>query len=224
MIITIDGPTASGKSTLAKAIAKKMGIYYLATGMLYRAIAYVLVHYAGYQANQLKDVSLRDLYTFLDPNRFVYNYDAEHGEKIFFDGNDITPFLKDSSIDALSSILSADKSVRGALLKIQRAFGKKLDLIVEGRDVGSVVFPDADFKFFLTASVQVRAKRWQLDQAKKGASFSLHEAIEKISERDERDRRRKIAPLVKPSGAIVIDNSDLDFQATLKRFIHVIGT
>lgn len=224
MIITIDGPTASGKSSVARALAKKLNVYYLATGMLYRAIAYVLLHNAGYTKDGLRIPNPEDLATYLDPKRFRYLYDHEKGEQIFFDDQEITPFLKGSEIDEASSILSANQLVRDALLAIQRSFAKTFDLVAEGRDVGSVVFPNADYKFFLTASVDVRARRWQADQKKKGNDFSLAQAAEKITQRDERDKNRKIAPLVKPCGAILIDNSDLDFQQTLERFVESVGS
>jgi len=224
MIVTIDGPTASGKSSVARALAKKLNIYYLATGMLYRAAAYVLIKQAGYAKKNLKNPKPEDLNVYLDPERFQYFYDSAQGEKILFDGQEVTPFLKGSDIDDASSILSANRLVRKALLDMQRSFAKKFDLVAEGRDVGSVVFPNADHKFFLTASVVVRAKRWQADQGRKGNSFSLDQAIEKISQRDERDKNREVAPLVKPSDATLIDNSDLDFQATLKRiFVSIVG-
>ena len=222
MIITIDGPTASGKSTLARAVAKKLGIYYLATGMLYRALAYLLVHHASYTKNDLRHPKIQDIETFFDPERFVYTYDAAIGEKILFDGQDITPFLKDSAIDDASSLLSANKIVRDALLKLQRMYGNMFDLVAEGRDLGSVVFPHADFKFFLTASVYVRARRWQEDQEQKGESFTFEQSKEIISERDRRDRERKIAPLVKPNDAIEVDNSDLTFEETLEQVTSIV--
>jgi len=223
MIITIDGPTASGKSSVARALAQKLNIYYLATGMLYRAAAYVLINEAGYTKKDLENPKEEDLQIYLDPQRFRYEYDADRGETIFFDDTIITPFLKGSDIDEASSLLSAHPLVRKALLAMQHSFAQTFDLVAEGRDVGSVVFPNADHKFFLTASVEVRAKRWQADQKKKGNNFSLDEAVEKITERDTRDQNRKIAPLVKPEGATVIDNSALSFQQTLDRFTESIA-
>jgi len=230
MIITIDGPVASGKSSVARALAKELKLYFLATGMLYRTIAYALINDRRYTKKDLEHPKEDDLLAVLDPKRFQYFYCPHKGAQIFFDSKDITPFLKTSDMDQAASILSADALVREVLLSWQRSFGKTFNLIAEGRDVGSVVFPDAEYKFFLTASVQVRAKRWQADQRQKlvlngvegNNNFSLQEAMEKITERDQRDRNRTMAPLIKPSGAIVIDNSELDFQQTLQRFIEVI--
>jgi len=223
MIITIDGPVASGKSTIARRLAKKLKMYYLGTGSLYRGLAYVLIHHASYLEEDLENPKPEDLKTYLDPKRFVYVYDHEHGEKITFDGQDITPFLKKgASMDKAASVLSAKKVVREALLELQRFYGKNYDLVVEGRDVGSVVFPDADYRFFLTASLQIRAQRWQSDQQKKGVEVAIEDAMKIVSARDKRDQERKVAPLIKPSGATLIDNSDLDLEETLKEFMRFI--
>lgn len=220
MIITIDGPTASGKSTVAKRLAKRLGFYYLGTGLMFRAIAYLLVNQASSSHDQLRNPQKKDLDLYLDPERFVYTYD--NSGKILFDGQDLTPFLKTSEIDSASSIVSTNQNVRNALLKIQRLCGKKFDLVAEGRDVGSVVFPDADVKFFLTASTELRAQRWQQDQKKKGNEFSLDEAIEIINTRDQRDSSREVAPLVKPKDAFVIDNSEMSLEETLQKMVNFI--
>lgn len=218
MIITIDGPTASGKSTVAKRLAEDLGIYYLGTGLMFRGAAYLLKERAGYKTSDLYDPNPGDVATYLNCDRFVYDASG----RILFDGQNLTPFLKNSEMDSAASILSTNKTVRQALLAVQRSCGKKLDLVVEGRDVGSVVFPEAQVKFFLTASIPVRARRWQADQEKMGNRFSLDEAIEKISARDKRDMERDVAPLIKPHDAIEVDNSTVDLQETvelMKEFI-----
>ncbi|MCK5632854.1 (d)CMP kinase [bacterium] len=222
MIITIDGPTASGKSTVAKLLAKQLGMYYLGTGLMFRGIAYLLLKKASYTLDDFKNPDKNDILYYLDPKKFFYEYDETGKEKILFNGENITPFLKNSQIDRAASILSTNKLFRLELLKLQQTFTDKFDCVAEGRDVGSVVFPKAKFKFFLTAAVEIRAQRWKNDQEKKGNSFSLAEAIVIINERDTRDRNREVAPLVKPEGAFVIDNSDLTLQKTLdtiKNFI-----
>lgn len=222
MIITIDGPVASGKSSVARSLAKKLDFYYLGTGSLYRGLAYLLMHYVSDHEDYLRNPNSQDLKTYLDPNRFVYLYDHVHGEKILFDGQDITPFLKkNSKMDAAASILSTSKLARDALLDVQRSYGKQFDLVTEGRDAGSVVFPNADVKIFLTASLEVRAQRWRADQKKQGNHFSLKNSMDIISTRDERDQKREVAPLVKPSGAIVIDNSDIGREETLEVLVSI---
>ena len=135
----------------------------------------------------------------------------------------VTSHLKSSGVDAAASILSTNGRVRTELLRVQRACAEKFDLVAEGRDVGSVVFPNADVKFFLTACVSVRAQRWRSDQKKRsGIDFSLDKAIQTITKRDERDRTRTIAPLICPKDAFVLDNSDLDLDGTLAKMVDVI--
>ncbi len=217
MIITIDGPTASGKSTIAQMLAKKLGFYYLNTGMLYRALAYLLMKECDFLEQDFSDPSERDLLICLDPDRLIYCYESDGLIKITFNGSDITPFLKTSIIDRAASLLSAHPRVREVLLDFQRRFAKKHSLVVEGRDIGSIVFPNANVKFFLTASIEERARRWKVDRAARGEQFSLQESIEKISERDTRDMQRTCCPLITPEGAIVIDNTGLTREQTVQR-------
>jgi len=222
MVITIDGPTASGKSTVARLLAKKLGFYYLNTGYLYRAVAYLLINNCSYTDDNLKNPDPVDLEQYVDPNRLIYDYDENYKEKILFDGMDITPFLKTSFIDKSASIVSANKLVRELLLEVQRVAGKKFDLVAEGRDIGSVVFPDADVKIYLTASVNTRAERWRAEQLEKGNTFSFEEAVNIVKDRDKRDREREISPLIIPDDAIVIDDTDLDIQQTLEKVLECI--
>jgi len=222
MIITIDGPTASGKSTIARLLAKRLKFYYLNSGLLYRAVAYLLVNNCLYKENNLLNPRPEDLQKYIDSARFLYDYDEGFKERILFDGENITPYLKTSFMDKSASVLSANKMVRDLLLKIQRVCAQKFDIVAEGRDMGSVVFPEANFKFFLTASVQVRAQRWIDDQQKLGNKFFTNEAIDRITERDKRDKEREIAPLSIPQGAIIVDNSDLNIQETLDRMVELL--
>ncbi len=223
MIITIDGPTASGKSTVARGLANKLGIYYLSTGMLYRALGHILTTTFGYTEEQLRKPNMNDVRACINPQRFTYEYDsASNGVRILFDGADITELLKTREADNSSSIISVSANVRAAVLEFQRSFGQKQDLVAEGRDTGSTVFPDAQVKFFLTASLDERGRRWQQFQKKKGQNFSLAQSEKLVHERDERDRTRKVAPLVVPNGAFVIDNTGLSVEQTLERFVDAI--
>jgi len=222
MIITIDGPAASGKSTVAKKLAKELGLYFLSTGMMFRALAYLLIEKSSYQEDDFLSPREDDLSTYLDQKRFVYSYDQQSGAIIFFDGINITPFLKNQVIDAAASIISKNKTVRLHLLKLQRLIAKQFDLVAEGRDIGTVIFPNADCKFFLTASLHIRAGRWQGDQAKKGNHFSLNESVEMVRSRDERDMNRDIAPLKKADDAFKIDNSNMDLAQTVQAMIDIV--
>jgi len=155
--------------------------------------------------------------------RLQYSYDQLSQERIFFDQEDITIFLKDKFIDHVTSIVSVNKDVRSAVTTIQRTIANDYDIVIDGRDVGSVVFPNAQVKFFVTASVAVRAERWRKDQERYGNHIVLEEAIKLISDRDERDRTRTIAPLVVPKNAIIIDTSELTIQQTIEKMLEYIN-
>jgi len=219
MIITIDGPAVSGKSTLARAIAHLLGYYYLYSGSLFRALGYLLYTHAGYDAQNIAQVSQKDRDTFLDPTRFKYVYSQQNGERVFFDGVDITESLKTPVVDELASIVATNALVREALKDLQRTIAEGRDIVIDGRDSGTVVFPQADYTFYLTASAEERAKRMQQSLKKKGQSISVAQARSEIDERDARDTNRAISPLVKSEDAIVIDNTGLSKQETLKKIL-----
>lgn len=213
MVITIDGPTASGKSSVAQLLAHKLNMYYLNTGMLYRALAYVLMRHCGYTLEQLDAINPKDITFSLDPELLHYQY--QNGKvKILFKNEDVTSYLKMSEIDRASSLVSAQPLVRKELMSFQRWFGTQYDVVADGRDTGSVVFPNADYKFYLSASLESRAVRWQADRVKQGEAFTVEQSRQAINERDERDRTRKISPLMIALGAHVIDNSTLDLDQT----------
>lgn len=220
MIITIDGPTASGKSSVARALAKRLNFYYVYSGLIYRALAYLLINQKAYTQEQLKKPLAEDIAQLLDQKRFVYRYDDQEQERVFFDAQDITPFLKDSFIDQAASIVSTHERVRSELRNVQRIIARSYDLVVDGRDAGSVVFPEAEYKFFLTASPEIRAERWRLQQLQLGEEFTPKQAREQIAQRDKRDQTRDIAPLIIPNDAIVIDNSALNIEETLDTMLE----
>jgi len=222
MIITIDGPAASGKSTLARSLAQVLGCFYLNSGLLYRAVAYILINNCAYTLEDLSNPDPIQLQLYIDPKRLVYDYDKDFKERIFFDGQDITPFLKTSFIDKGASIVSTNEKVRDLLLDVMRVVPQKFKVVAEGRDTGTVVFPEANIKIYLTAPVAVRAKRWQEEQHKKGIVFTLKEAIEALTERDKRDSERKVAPLVIPDDAIIVDNYDMDADQTLAHVVSLL--
>lgn len=222
MIITIDGPSASGKSTIARMLAHELGYYYVCSGFLYRSLAYLLINKCGYKLSHFGAVVPQDIVACFDPEKFEYTYDAINQERIFFEGTNITPFLKDSMIDKAASIVSMDEYARHFVTTLQRAFALSHDIVIDGRDAGSATFPNAQVKFFLMASTEVRAQRWLTDQKKYGNNFSLQQAIEKISDRDRRDRERSMAPLIVPHNAIVIDNSTLTLQQTFERMVTLV--
>jgi cytidylate kinase len=223
MIITIDGPAASGKSSLARALAQKLTLYYLCSGMLYRACAYILHHYAHYSEQNISHPKREDIVHYCNTYRVNYVYSIHHGVQIFFDGQEITSHLKSAVIDTCASLLSSNKELRIEVLGMQRAIADGHDLVADGRDMGSVAFPHADYKFFLTASVDERARRWQNDQAAQGNIISLESAAHAISQRDQRDTIRAHAPLILPEGAITIDNTNVTHEQTLQMIVAYIN-
>jgi CMP/dCMP kinase len=223
MTITIDGPVASGKSTVGRILANKLHFYYLNSGSLYRAIAYLLLHEYGYTLATVQNINSEDISRCVDSQRFSYDYNEQEKERVFFDKKNITFCLKDKTIDQASSIISVNPYVREVVTCIQRRIASSYDVVVDGRDVGSVVFPDAQVKFFLTASVAVRAQRWCKDQEKHGNHFSVEQAMELITDRDNRDKNRPIGALVVPKDAIMIDNSLLTIDQTVDEMTNYIN-
>ncbi len=217
MIITIDGPVASGKSTVAQALAHEFhefGFYYLYTGLLYRALAYALVTAYGYSEEALVAPGEDALEALLQKGRLEYRFDVG-AARILFDGKDITSLLKTEEVDRISSISSANAAVRAAVYCLQQQIATGADIIADGRDTGTVVFPNAQIKFFLTASVEERAFRWRTNQARQGNMVSEDEAITAVTMRDERDRTRKISPLLPAEDAILVDNSNWSIEETI---------
>lgn len=208
MIIAIDGPVASGKSTIARRLAHNLGFYYLYTGFLYRGIAYVLAHRYGYDTDMMEHPRPEAIDEIVHRKGFEYRYE-QGAPKIIFEGEDISQYLKSKEVDEWSSRISAHPYVRDAVLEYQVRIGATHDVVAEGRDVGTVVFPEADYKFFLTASVEVRARRWQGMQAQRGAHYSFEESCAAVRERDNRDQDRAHSPLKQASDALLIDCSEM---------------
>ncbi len=222
MIITIDGPTGSGKSSASRGIAEKLNYYCLSSGRIYRALAYVLINHFGYTKETIDKPKIQDLQAALDSKKFDYQLAKDGCGTIFYDGKDITPFLKSDLISQGASIVSTNKEVRELLSALQRTLAEGINFILEGRDSGSVVFDNADVKFYLTAELGIRTKRWQEVQKKRGDTITFQEAKAHINERDKRDQEREISPLIIPKDAIIIDNSYLDQQQTVDKMLSYI--
>ena len=218
MIITIDGPVGSGKSSVAKELAEKMGIYYLNTGLLYRAIAYILINVFGKNVSELDQITQEDI-EFIP--KISYKYVGKKPQ-ISFEDKNLTKELFQPLVEKASSIISAKKEVREKLLELQRSLAQKYDLVAEGRDCGSVVFPNADYKFFLTADLETRARRIMTDEKRANDGMKLEKIKVELEARDKRDRQRKISPLMVPDNAIIIDNSKMNKEETIKEFLRFI--
>jgi CMP/dCMP kinase len=223
MIITIDGPAASGKSTVARALAQKLHYYYLNSGMLYRALGYCLMHHAEIALEDLRNCDMQTRIHCLKD--LQYSYDVSTGiMKIFIEKEDVTASLKAPVIDKAASLVGENKKARDFLLEFQRSIAHMHpNLIAEGRDAGSVVFPQANIKFFLTAHPEVRALRWLNDQNKRGnKNVTFEQAIQTIKDRDARDANRPHAPLKVYADDIIVDNSHFNVEQTLKLILDII--
>lgn len=213
MIITIDGPTCSGKSTVAQLLAAQLGYYYINSGMLFRVIAYVLLQ-KGYTLEQLAGLTSQQLHAAVDMDSIRYVY--QHGAvAVWYGADDVTAFLKGPGLDQAASVASACSCVRTLVLSLEHRLAKQHDIVIDGRDTGSVVFPQAQLKIFLTASLAVRAQRWIDMMQHKGQQFTIDQARHEITQRDERDSTRTIAPLCVPQGAVTLDSSALAVAAVV---------
>ena len=207
-----------GNQLLAVCSQKKLNCYYIYSGLLYRALAHVLMTQYGYTLAMLPDAKPEDVLAVLDLKRFKYCFDD--GEKVIFDSINITPYLKEAVIDQAASIVSTNKNVRVSIDEMQRTIAADHKSVIDGRDAGTVVFPNAHYKFFLTADPTIRAQRWQAHQAQRGNSISLDEAIQFLAIRDKRDSTREHAPLKKAGDGIEIDNSRMNLKQTLETILN----
>jgi len=211
-VIAIDGPAASGKSTTAKQLAKKLKYIYIDTGAMYRATALCTV---------LNKISLEDhiaLQKMLSDIKIKIEYSAD-GNRIYLNGNDVTERIREADITKLSSQIAVIGIVRSKMVELQRRMGEKGGVIMDGRDIGTVVFPNADYKFFMVADVKTRAiRRWK-ECKEKGEEIPLSEIEEELIWRDKNDSTRDISPLVQAKDAIPIDNSGMTIQEQVE-LIH----
>ncbi len=205
LIIAIDGPAASGKSTTAQRLALRLGYIYLDTGAMYRACAL--------QA-QISGVSLEDEDAVAAMLKDIDVRIETSGEKnvILLGGKDVSEDIRANAISKLSSDISALPAVRYRMVEHQRQMGAKGGVILDGRDIGTFVFPDADIKFFLTASPEIRARRRWLELQKKGINKEYDEVLRELEERDRNDASRALAPLSIAEDAIVIDTGDMSVE------------
>ena len=216
MIIAIDGPAASGKSTTAIGVAKRLGITYLDTGAMYRAVTFGLIE------NDIKFEDSSELDNYLKQIKLRLS-ETKSGVILNLDGRNISKEIRSSKVTENVSEVSALKNVRDSMVLIQRKMAKKNDCILEGRDIGTVVFPNADFKFFLIADEKVRAKRRQNDLKKMGEQKSIDNVTRDIIKRDHKDSTRKHSPLKKSEDAIIIDTSNLGINEVIDKIVNIVN-
>lgn len=207
-IIALDGPAGAGKSSVSKMVAKRLNCTYLDTGAMYRAITYEAL-----KRNISEEKEIVQMVENLNMD-ICAKEDTMH---VFIDGEDITQYLRTSEVSSNVSRISAFQGVRNAMVKLQRKVAEKGDVVLDGRDIGTVVLPDADLKIFLTASVHTRALRRYKEL--KDTDTTLERIEEEIKRRDNLDMTRKISPLRKADDAILLDNSDLTLEETADKII-----
>lgn len=220
MIITIDGPSGSGKTTLAINIAKHLNFFCLNSGYLYRGLAYVLKTAYGYTFETIANPDIKDVEAIFSSELFRYVYDQ--GLVKMYWGVDITVFLKDPEISKLAAMVGQNLQVRSVLRRYEKSLVLGKDCIIEGRACGSVIYPQADVKFYITATQEIRAQRLLHDQLKRGVVLSQSEALHQIKVRDDMDMSRTVEPLVRPDDAIVLDSSVLTIDELLTMALVVI--
>ena len=210
--IAIDGPSGAGKSTVAKMISRKLNILYLDTGAMYRAVGLKALR------NNVDISSETEVKTMLDDTNVEIRY--ENGvQKIFLDKENVDGFIREHAVSKAASDISAIPCVRLKMVELQREIAFKNDCVLDGRDIGSFVLPNAFPKVFLTASPKERAKRRQLQLAEKGENISFEKILADIRERDANDENRAFAPLVKARDAVLIDSSDLTAEQVCEKII-----
>ncbi|GGW97318.1 (d)CMP kinase [Alteromonas halophila] len=214
-VVTVDGPSGAGKGTLSSLLAKSLDWHFLDSGAIYRVLAVATLHH---DLPCEDEEAIVPLATGLDVN-FVTNDDAT---RIILEGEDVTDDIRTEDVGAVASKVAALPRVREALLRRQRAFQQEPGLVADGRDMGTVVFPDAAIKIFLTASAEARAQRRYSQLKEKGMDVNIARLLTDIKARDERDTQRSVAPLVPAEDAVVIDSTDLDISQVFEKAMEVV--
>ena len=212
MIIAFDGPAGSGKSTIAKIISEKLGITYLDTGAMYRAVTLYF---------------LENNVDFNDENQVKINLEKIElefiNDKLYLNNKDVSVQIREKNVNDNVSFVSAIRIVREKMVDLQRKMSGKKSVVLDGRDIGTVVFPNADYKFYITASVDVRARRRYEEELEKGISnLSLNEVKKSMENRDYIDSNREVTPLKKADDAIEIDTSDMSIDEVLEKILSYI--
>ena len=215
--IAIDGPAGAGKSTIARRLAGELGFYYVDTGAIYRTVAYFF---------DLWGVSPKDIdgiTRYIDELTIGIEYDDEGVQHMIMNGMDVTGDIRTPEISQKASLVSAHAIVRDLLLDMQREVARQHNVIMDGRDIGTVVLPKADVKIFLTASPEVRARRRLKEMQAKGQRGDFQQVLKDIQQRDYQDTHREIAPLKMAKDSVKVDTSDLDIEGVIAAIKEIIG-
>ena len=215
MVIAIDGPAGSGKSTTAKHAAEKLGFIHINTGAMYRGIALKCIQ------GEIDLNSSSEIDKILNQTKFEFGREA--GSVLFMDGVDISSEITSSLVTESVSRVSAVPQIREKLVQYQRKMAEGLDVVLEGRDIGTVVFPDAEFKFFLIADIEERARRRKKEMETMGEIVSLRELTTELEERDRKDSTREHSPLKKAEDAVEIDTTGLSIAEQVNRIVKIVN-
>ena len=212
-VITIDGPAASGKSTTSNLVAKKLGWIYLDTGAMYRALTVKVLQY-HIPLDQKMEIGR------LTENTIIGLDHSQGITRMLLDGRDVSSEIRRPEVDRAVGPVSEIPNVRSIMVSLQRKVSERGNVVAEGRDMGTVVFPDADLKFFMDASIEERVKRRKNDMSRQGINISVDELKKEIERRDRRDREREHSPLMPANGAIQIDTTNMSVQQQVDFIIY----
>jgi cytidylate kinase len=214
--IAIDGPAGAGKSTIAKLVAKKLGFIYVDTGSMYRTLALACIR-AGVSAEEKDKVvdvcnSVQVSLEYVDGNQVVR-----------LNGEDVSGYIRNEEVGNMTSAIAVYEPVREILVKMQQKIATEQDLVMDGRDIGSVVLPNANLKIYLTASVETRARRRYKELVEKGVECDINEIAKDIEDRDYRDMHREVSPLTQTEDAVLVDSSDMTIDEVVEKIISYVN-
>lgn len=213
--VAVDGPAGAGKSSISKIVAKKLGYLYIDTGAMYRSVTWAVLH------NHI-DVNNQKAVEALLPELDLTMEASDDSCKVFISGQDVTDFIRTPQVNNAVSIVASYKGVRQYLVERQRLMAEAGGVILDGRDIGSVVLPNAELKIYLTASVEARAMRRYLEVKGTVNEQTLEDIKESVMQRDDMDKNRKESPLIQVEDAVLVDSSEMTFDETVEHILHLV--
>lgn len=213
--VAVDGPAGAGKSSISKIVAKKLGYLYIDTGAMYRSVTWAVLH------NHI-DVNNQKAVEALLPELELTMEASDDSCKVFIAGQDVTDFIRTPQVNNAVSIVASYKGVRQYLVERQRLMAEAGGVILDGRDIGSVVLPNAELKIYLTASVEARAMRRYLEVKGTVNEQTLEDIKDSVMQRDDMDKNRKESPLIQVEDAVLVDSSEMTFDETVEHILHLV--